>query len=117
LSDKNTVRDLLADEVKDLYSAEKQITKALPKMVRGASDPALKTALTDHLKETQNQVVRLEEIATLLGIKPSGKKCAGMEGIIEEGAEACRKRARTTFWTSALSGRAAAWSITKCRAI
>lgn len=91
MSDKNTVRDLLADEVKDLYSAEKQITKALPKMVRGASDPALKTALTDHLKETQNQVVRLEEIATLLGIKPSGKKCAGMEGIIEEGAEALQE--------------------------
>ena len=88
MSDKNSLKDLLADEIKDLYSAEKQLTKAIPKMARGSNDPALKEAFTAHLKETQNQVSRLEEVGQSLGIKVTGKKCAGMEGVIKEGAEA-----------------------------
>jgi ferritin-like metal-binding protein YciE len=88
MADKNTVKDLLEDEIKDLYSAEKQLTKAIPKMAKGSSDPALQTALRDHLKETEGQVTRLEEVASLLEIKPGGKKCVGMEGLIQEGAEA-----------------------------
>jgi ferritin-like metal-binding protein YciE len=88
MADKNTIQDLLADEIKDLYSAEKQLTKAIPKMVKGSNDAELKAALAGHLKETQNQVTRLEEAAELLGIKPTGKKCVGMEGCIKEGAEA-----------------------------
>jgi ferritin-like metal-binding protein YciE len=88
MADKNTIKDLLTDEIKDLYSAEKQLTKALPKMVKGSKDAALKEAFAGHLKETQEQVTRLEEVGRLLGIKVTGKKCAGMEGCVQEGAEA-----------------------------
>jgi ferritin-like metal-binding protein YciE len=88
MADKNAVQDLLADEIKDLYSAEKQLTKAIPKMAKGSTDASLKAALTAHLKETHEQVTRLEKVAELLGIKPTGKKCVGMEGCIKEGAEA-----------------------------
>lgn len=83
-----TLEDLLTAEIKDLYSAEKQLTKALPKMVRAAKDKDLKAGFTAHLEETKKQVARLEEIGTLLEIKPSGKLCKGMEGVIAEGAEA-----------------------------
>jgi ferritin-like metal-binding protein YciE len=88
MADKNTIKDLLADEVKDLYSAEKQLTKAIPKMAKGSKDAGLKEAFSSHLKETQEQVTRLEQVGELLGIKVSGKKCVGMEGVIQEGAEA-----------------------------
>jgi|SRR5580698_7414699 ferritin-like metal-binding protein YciE len=88
MADKKTVKDLLVDEIKDLYSAEKQLTKAIPKMAKGSSEPALREAFSSHLQETQGQVTRLEEIAGLLEIKPTGKKCVGMEGVIKEGGEA-----------------------------
>jgi ferritin-like metal-binding protein YciE len=88
MADRKTVNDLLADEIKDLYSAEKQLTKAIPKMVKGSNDAELQTALRNHLKETHDQVGRLEQAASLLGFKPTGKKCVGMEGCIKEGAEA-----------------------------
>jgi ferritin-like metal-binding protein YciE len=97
MADKNTVKDLLEDEIKDLYSAEKQLTKAIPKMAKGSSDAALQTALRDHLKETEGQVTRLEEVATLLDIKPGGKKCVGMEGLIQEGAEALEEEGDETI--------------------
>ncbi len=88
MAEKNSVMDLLADEIKDLYSAEKQLTKAIPKMVKGSNDATLKDAFTAHLKETEEQVARLEKVAEILDIKPTGKKCVGMEGCISEGAEA-----------------------------
>jgi ferritin-like metal-binding protein YciE len=88
MADKKTINDLLEDEIKDLYSAERQLTKAIPKMAKGSGDPALQTAFRDHLKETEGQVARLEEVARILGIKPGGKKCVGMQGCIQEGAEA-----------------------------
>jgi ferritin-like metal-binding protein YciE len=88
MAQKNNIEDLLSDEIKDLYSAEKQLTKAIPKMVKGSNDASLKAALTAHLEETKEQVTRLEQAAELLGIKPTGKKCVGMEGCIKEGAEA-----------------------------
>lgn len=88
MAEKQTLKDLLEDEIKDLYSAEKQLTKAIPKMAKGSHDVALSAAFTNHLKETQEQVARLEEVGTLLDMKPSGKKCEGMEGVIKEGAEA-----------------------------
>jgi ferritin-like metal-binding protein YciE len=97
MADKTTVKDLLEDEVKDLYSAEKQLTKAIPKMAKGSNDPALQTAFRDHLKETESQVARLEEVAKLLAIKPSGKKCMGMEGVIKEGAEALEEEGDETI--------------------
>jgi ferritin-like metal-binding protein YciE len=88
MGDKKTVADLLEDEIKDLYSAEKQLTKAIPKMAKGSNHPELQTAFIGHLKETEGQVKRLEQAAKLLDIKPTGKKCNGMEGVIKEGAEA-----------------------------
>jgi ferritin-like metal-binding protein YciE len=88
MADKTTVKDLLADEIKDLYSAEKQLTKAIPKMAKGSTDRSLQEAFKAHLGETLEQVKRLEKAAELLGLKPTGKKCVGMEGVINEGAEA-----------------------------
>jgi ferritin-like metal-binding protein YciE len=97
MADKTNVKDLLEDEIKDLYSAEKQLTKAIPKMAKGANDPALKEAFLGHLKETQEQVARLEQVAQLLEMKPTGKKCKGMEGVIEEGAEALQEEGDQTI--------------------
>jgi ferritin-like metal-binding protein YciE len=88
MAEKQTLKDLLADEIKDLYSAEKQLTKAIPKMAKGSSSSDLENAFRGHLAETQKQVQRLEEAAGLLGIKATGRKCVGMEGVIQEGAEA-----------------------------
>ena len=88
MATKTTVKQLLDDEIKDLYSAETQLIKAIPKMAAGSGDAALKEALKAHLIETQGQVTRLEEVAKLLEIKPTGKKCMGMEGVLKEGAEA-----------------------------
>lgn len=92
MAEMNTVMDLLKEEIKDLYSAEKQLTKAIPKMVKGSNDPALKEAFTAHLKETVEQVARLEQVAEMLKTKPTGKKCVGMEGCISEGAEALEEK-------------------------
>src|SRR5277367_5475358 len=97
MADKNSIQDLLADEIKDLYSAEKQLTKAIPKMAKGSHDAALSTAFKNHLKETEEQVARLEEVGKLLDIKPSGKKCEGMEGVIKEGAEALEEEGEETI--------------------
>jgi ferritin-like metal-binding protein YciE len=97
MADKQTVRDLLEAEIKDLYSAEKQLTKAIPKMAKGSHAGSLATAFTKHLKETEAQVARLEEIAKLLEMKPSGKKCEGMEGVIKEGAEALEEEGDETI--------------------
>jgi ferritin-like metal-binding protein YciE len=85
---KKSIKDLLSDEIKDLYSAERQLTKAIPKMAKGSNDASLKAAFMAHLAETREQVGRLERAAGLLGIKPTGKKCVGMEGCIGEGVEA-----------------------------
>jgi ferritin-like metal-binding protein YciE len=104
MADKKTVKDLLEDEIKDLYSAEKQLTKAIPKMARGSNDAALKEAFSAHLKETQEQVVRLEQIGQLLGTKPTGKKCMGMEGVIKEGAEALQEEGDETILDLGLIG-------------
>ena len=83
----DNLRDLYIDELKDLYSAEKQLLKALPKMAKNATDPALKKAFTDHLAQTEVQVERLERIFEGLDASPRGKKCVGMEGLIEEASE------------------------------
>ena len=97
MADKQSVKDLLEDEIKDLYSAEKQLTKAIPKMAKGSHDASLSTAFTKHLKETEAQVARLEKIGQLLEMKPSGKKCEGMEGVIKEGAEALAEKGEDTI--------------------
>jgi ferritin-like metal-binding protein YciE len=92
MGEMKTIEDLLADEIKDLYSAEKQLTKAIPKMAKGSSDETLRAAFTAHLDETRAQVDRLEQVATILGIRATGKKCVGMEGCIKEGAEALEEK-------------------------
>ncbi len=82
-----SLRDLYIHELKDLYSAENQIIKALPKMAKAASAPELRRAFERHLEETKRQVDRLEQIGEELEMKLTGKKCAGMEGLIEESKE------------------------------
>ncbi len=82
-----TLDKLFDDQLKDIYNAESQILKALPKMAKKASAGELKEAFTSHLQETRQQVERLDQIAEGLGRKLSGKKCKAMEGLIEEGAE------------------------------
>jgi ferritin-like metal-binding protein YciE len=82
-----TLRDLYIDELKDLYSAEKQLVRALPKMAKNATNPDLKEAFTNHLAETEGHIARLEEIFESLEASPRGKKCVGMEGLIEEANE------------------------------
>jgi ferritin-like metal-binding protein YciE len=82
-----TMGELLLDELKDLYSAEKQITKSLPKLAKAATSPELKQAFQSHLQETQGQIERLDRVFEILGKSPKGKMCHGMEGVLEEGSE------------------------------
>jgi len=81
----DTLKDLYIDEIKDLYSAEKMLVKALPKMAKAANDTQLQQAFRTHLKETAQHAARLEQICKDLGVSPRGKKCVGMEALIEEG--------------------------------
>src|SRR5688572_13557858 len=81
------LREALVEEIRDLYNAEKQLVKALPKMAKGAESDELRDAFEEHLQETEGQVTRLERVFELLDEKPRGKHCAGMAGIIEEGSE------------------------------
>jgi len=104
MADKKTVQDLLADEIKDLYSAEKQLTKAIPKMAKGSNDEKLQAAFSAHLQETEEQVKRLEEAGDLLGISLRGKKCVGMEGCIQEGAEALEEEGNSNILDLGLIG-------------
>lgn len=82
-----TLEDLYEDLLKDLYSAEKQLVKALPKMVKSAESPDLQNAFKEHLGQTEQHVERIERIFSNMDRSPRGKKCVGMEGLIEEGAE------------------------------
>jgi len=83
----NSIEHLLVEELKDLYSAETQITKTLPKLVEAASSGELKSAFEHHLKETEGQIRRLDKAFDILGTSPKGKTCDGMKGILSEGAE------------------------------
>jgi ferritin-like metal-binding protein YciE len=83
----NPLEELLVDELKDLYSAENQIVKALPRMAKAAGSPELRRAFERHLEETRRQVERLDQVAGELEVKLTGKKCKGMAGLIEEGKE------------------------------
>jgi len=82
-----TLTDLYIDELKDLYSAENQILKALPKMAQAASNPQLQAAFSKHLEQTQGQVERLKKIAANMRRRLHGKKCVAMEGLLKEGDE------------------------------
>lgn len=86
------LRQLLVDELRDLYSAETQLTKALPKVAKHANDGKLKQAIEHHLQETEGHVQRLEQIFQQLGESPKGKTCEGMKGLITEADERMKTR-------------------------
>ncbi|KAA9341036.1 ferritin-like domain-containing protein [Adhaeribacter soli] len=81
------LEELFHHQLKDLYSAEKQLLEALPKMAKKAQDPKLKAAFENHLAETEEQKARLEQVCEMIGISPGRMKCKAMEGLIEEGEE------------------------------
>lgn len=83
----DSMEELFLNELKDVYNAEKQLVRALPRMAKAAQSAALQRAFTKHLRETEGHVERLERIFRALGETPRGKKCKGMEGLIEEGKE------------------------------
>ena len=87
-----TLHDLYVGELKDLYSAENQILKALPRMIKAASHPQLKRAFSKHEQQTRQHVKRLERICKELDVSPRGKKCVGMEGLLEEGTELMKEK-------------------------
>jgi ferritin-like metal-binding protein YciE len=82
-----TLHDLMVDQLKDLYNAERQVLSALPKLARNADTTALRNALDDHRRQTETHVARLEEAFALLGEPARGKTCKGMEGLLAEGKE------------------------------
>ena len=82
-----TLDALLKEELKDLYDAEKQLVRALPKMAKAASDPELKSAYQTHLEQTKGHVSRLEQVFELLEMKPKSKPCEAMKGLVKEGSE------------------------------
>ena len=101
-----SLKDLFVDELKDLYSAENQILKALPKMIEKATSPDLKAGFEKHLKETKVHVERLEKIFKELEASPKGKKCKGMEGVIEDGKELMEEDAEPEVMDAGLIGAA-----------
>jgi ferritin-like metal-binding protein YciE len=107
MAELTTIKDLLEEEIKDLYSAEKQLTRALPRLAKGANNHDLVRAIEDHLTETEGQATRLERAAKAIGMTPAGKKCAGMEGLIREGMEVLGEHGEETVQDLAIIGAAA----------
>ena len=98
------LREVLIDELRDMYSAENQLVKALPKMAKGAKSAELKTLFTAHLAETKGQVERLKSVFEMLGKKATGQHCSGMEGVLKEGTEALEKETSGASFDSGLIG-------------
>ncbi len=88
MSSVNSLQELLIEEVRDLYDAEKQLVKALPKMAKASTNSELKEGFNQHLEETKNHVTRLEQVFEIMGEKARGKTCKAMQGLVEEGGEA-----------------------------
>jgi ferritin-like metal-binding protein YciE len=97
-----SLHDLYVDELKDLFNAENQLLKALPKMAKAASAEGLKAAFEEHLEVTRGQVGRLEKIFKGLGVNPKGKKCKAMEGLVEEGKEVMEENGAAAVIDAAL---------------
>lgn len=97
-----SLNDVLKNELKDLFSAEQQLVKALPKVIKKVSAPELKQALTNHLQETEGQVKRLEQIAGILDCKLEGKTCEAMKGLIKECEEAMQEQSEDPALIDAL---------------
>ncbi len=102
----NTLAELLEDELKDIFNAETQLVKALPKMANKAASPKLQRAFTSHLKETEGHVKRLEKVGQSLGIKLTGKTCHAMQGLVEEGKEVIEEDGKGAVIDAALIGAA-----------
>ena len=98
----STLEDLLVDELKDLYRAENQLLKAIPKMAKAATSKALKAGFEKHLKQTEGHVERLEQVCEILDASPKGKKCKAMKGLIEEGADVIEEDAEPEVKDAAL---------------
>jgi ferritin-like metal-binding protein YciE len=98
--------EVLLDELRDMYSAENQLVVALPKLAKGSNSEALKELFTAHLEETKGQVERLKQVFAILGEKPTGEHCNGMEGVIEEGADALEKDEEGASFDSGIIGAA-----------
>ncbi len=99
-----TLEDLFIHELSDIYSAEKQLTKALPRLARAATNPELVTAFETHLEETQGQVERIDQVVDVLEIKLKRIKCAAMEGLVEEGKEVIEEVEKGPVRDAALIG-------------
>ncbi len=108
-----TLKDLYIHELKDLYSAENQIIKALPKMAKAASNPKLAAGFKKHLEESKAHAARLEKILTSHGESTRGPKCKGMEGVLKEGQDMIEEDADEDVRDAASSPRRSEWSITR----
>ena len=98
----NSLDDLLVHELQDIYHAEGQIVKALPKMIKAANHPELRAAFQEHLDQTERQIERLDQAFKLLGLPAKGKKCDGMAGLIEEGKKMMEEDAEPAVMDAAL---------------
>jgi len=98
--------NVLVDELRDMYSAENQLVKALPKLAKGVKSAQLKVLFTTHLEETKEQVLRLKQVFEILEEKPTGEHCHGMEGVIEEGADTLEKDEEGASFDSGIVGAA-----------
>jgi len=103
---KDSLRQLYIDELKDLYSAETQMVKALPKLAKASSNAQLRQAFEEHLRQTSEHVSRLEQIFEMIEEKPTGKKCLGMDGLVKEGAETMQEKYSDAVMDAALIGAA-----------
>jgi ferritin-like metal-binding protein YciE len=103
---KDSLRELYVNELKDLYNAETQLVKALPKMAKASSNAELRRGFEEHLRQTSEHVSRLEQIFEMLGEKASGKKCLGMEGLVKEGAETMSEDYEDALMDAAIIGAA-----------
>src|ERR1700730_17388511 len=100
------LKELCVDKLKDLYNADNQLVKALPKMAKAASSEELRQGFEEHLEQTKEHVQRLEKIFTALDESPKGKKCVGMEGLIQEGSEVMEEDFEDAVLDAALIGAA-----------
>lgn len=103
---KDSLRELYVNELRDLYNAETQLVKALPKMAKASSNAELRQGFEEHLRQTSEHVSRLEQIFEMLGEKASGKKCLGMEGLVKEGAETMSEDYEDALMDAAIIGAA-----------
>ena len=111
----NTLEKLYIEELRDLYSAENQLLKALPKMAKGASSPELKDAFEKHLEQTKGHVQRLEELFEQRDESPKGKTCKAMKGLIEEGSEILKEEGEDSVLDAGMIVAAQKVNITRSR--